>query len=140
MDRLVGSKSPWWAALDETIEQELKTAKCLMVIWSANSVGNRWVRTEADEGLKRHILVPVAIDDAEIPLAFRLIQIVDLSNWAGGSEVARTQELNAAVNRVLQSAPTADITGQRTKPGPVLCDQSDSLASIIRDHALQASM
>jgi hypothetical protein len=37
-----------------------------------------------------------------------------------------------------QVARDTDITGQSTKRGPVLCDRSESLAAIIRDHALQA--
>lgn len=52
--------SVWWdrqipagQTFDEVIEQQLRDTKCVVVIWSRNSVGSNWVKTEADEGLKR---------------------------------------------------------------------------------------
>jgi adenylate cyclase len=41
---------------DEVIEREVDAASCVVAIWSVRSVGSRWVRTEAGEGLERGIL------------------------------------------------------------------------------------
>lgn len=80
--------SVWWdrqieagKSFDRTIEQELAAASCVVVVWSTRSVESDWVREEADEGLRRGILVPVQIDPCQIPLGFRRIQASQLLNW-----------------------------------------------------------
>jgi hypothetical protein len=60
------------------LKEELATAKCVMVLWSKSSAGSDWVRDEAGEGRDRGILVPVRIDDNELPLGFRQIHATSL--------------------------------------------------------------
>jgi len=55
-----------------------------MVVWSTRSVESDWVREEADEGLKREVLVPVQIDDCSIPLGFRRRHAAQLIGWPKG--------------------------------------------------------
>lgn len=71
----------WWdrelvagPSYDEKIEEALDTARCVIVVWSQDSIKSRWVRTEANEGLEREVLVPLLIDDVRPPLAFRISQ------------------------------------------------------------------
>ena len=78
--------SVWWDTrlkggdlFDERIEEELDAARCVVVLWSKDSVKSRWVRTEANEGMNRKILIPVLVEPVRQPLAFRLIQAIDLS-------------------------------------------------------------
>ncbi|HXQ10815.1 MAG TPA: AAA family ATPase [Caulobacteraceae bacterium] len=78
--------SVWWdrkidagTTFDREIETAIDEAKCIVVVWSENSVASDWVRSEAHEGLTRGILAPVAIDAVRPPLAFRLTQTVDLT-------------------------------------------------------------
>jgi hypothetical protein len=52
-------------------------------LWSRTSVSSKWVKTEASEGDRRGILIPVLIDDVKIPLAFRRIHAADLKDWGG---------------------------------------------------------
>ncbi len=85
--------SVWWdrkidagTTFDREIEVNLDEAKCVVVVWSQDSVESDWVRTEAHEGLTRGILVPVAIDKVRPPLAFRLTQTVDLTDARAGVE------------------------------------------------------
>ena len=73
--------SVWWdrhidtgTAFDRDIEAALDAAKCVVVVWSQDSVQSDWVRAEANEGLSRGILVPVLIDDTRPPLIFRSLQ------------------------------------------------------------------
>ena len=79
--------SVWWdprigigSSFDREIERELDEAKCVVVVWSESAVESEWVRAESQEGLDRGILVPVRIDDAKPPLAFRRAQTADLSD------------------------------------------------------------
>ena len=63
---------------DDVIQETLDEAQCVVAVWTRHSVESRWVKIEAMEGLEREILVPVVLDDAEIPIAFRRTQAADL--------------------------------------------------------------
>ena len=56
------------------IEAALECVSCVLVVWSRNSIGSKWVKAEAVEGEKRGILVPVLIDRSEPPFGFRGLQ------------------------------------------------------------------
>ena len=82
--------SVWWdrsippgKTFATVIEDALDAAKCVIVLWSKTSVSSKWVNIEASEGDRGGILIPVLIDDAKIPLAFRRIQAADLRDWEG---------------------------------------------------------
>jgi hypothetical protein len=57
----------------------LDSAKCVIVVWSRNSVDSPWVQEEADDARQRGILVPVLLDSISPPLGFRSIQAADLT-------------------------------------------------------------
>ena len=80
--------SVWWdrtilpgRTYDIVIEEALEAARCVIVVWSNTSVTSDWVKTEAAEGARRRILVPVALDEVRIPLEFRRIQAAQLMDW-----------------------------------------------------------
>ncbi len=82
--------SVWWApkippgkTWDEVIKEALNSAKCVIVLWSHKSVSSDWVKEEAEYGKKRRILIPVLIDDVEIPFGFGRIQAAKLIDWDG---------------------------------------------------------
>jgi hypothetical protein len=92
--------SVWWdreippgKSFDEVIESALNSARCVVVLWSRESVSSRWVKTEAAEGAARGILVPVFIDKVQPPLEFRRIEAADLSDWHGDSPHAEFDQL-----------------------------------------------
>jgi len=83
--------SVWWdrvipagTTFDEVIEEAIYRSRCVVVVWSRHSVGLRWVRTEADEGAERGVLIPVLIESVKIPFAFKRIQVRDLCHWDDG--------------------------------------------------------
>jgi sulfatase modifying factor 1 len=86
-----------WA---DYIERHLNKAKCLVVVWSENSVRSDWVLAEAEEGRKKNMLVPLKIDQVDPPLVFRSIQAADMTAWnndAGYSEFNRLVDAIAAL-------------------------------------------
>lgn len=105
-DTRIGAGERW----DDTIERELLAAKCVVVVWSPDSISSQWVRTEASEAMERGKLVPVTIEGAFSPLAFKLIQVTDFSNWNGGRDEAPARALLSAVQR---------FTGPPAAPAPV---------------------
>lgn len=84
--------SVWWdpkltpgAEFDEEIREALIGATCVVVVWSANSISSRWVRGEARVALERGVLIPVQIDDVDLPIDLMAIQTANLSDWTAGS-------------------------------------------------------
>ncbi len=106
--------SVWWdrkipigKSFDDVIEQAIAEARCVIVLWSKNSIASDWVRNEAQEGLRRRILVPVMIDDVgveNLPLSSRRLQSANLANWVPGADHADLQRLFHSVHSIL-SAP-----------------------------------
>src|SRR4029450_1571934 len=110
--------SVWWdreippgKSFDETIENALNSARCIIVLWSRDSVSSRWVKTEAAEGAERGILVPSLIDKVQIPLEFKRIEAADLSDWQGDSPHSEFDQLLKTVASMLGAgAPTQTLT------------------------------
>jgi hypothetical protein len=82
--------SVWWDVVippgktfDEVIKEELDCTKCIIVLWSRKSILSNWVKEESSEGVKRNILIPILIDDVEIPIGFKRIQAAQLIDWSG---------------------------------------------------------
>ncbi len=80
--------SVWWdrkilpgKSFSQVIKEALDNAKCVVVLWSSKSAESDWVQNEAAEGFQRKILVPVLIEDVQIPFEFRRIQAADLIDW-----------------------------------------------------------
>ena len=68
---------------DEVIEAALGAAKCVVVLWSRDSVTSDWVKVEAAEAAKQRILIPAMIAEVTIPLEFRRLQAASLLDWPG---------------------------------------------------------
>ena len=100
--------SVWWDRtipagkdFDTVIEEQLSKAKCIVVLWSTNSVTSRWVKAEAGEGADRDILIPVLIENVQVPLAFRQIQAADLVSWTPNVKSDLFDRLIADISAVL---------------------------------------
>ena len=100
--------SVWWdrtispgKMFDEVIQQAIDEARCVLVIWSRASVKSRWVKTEADEGDRRGILVPAQLDHCQLPLEFRRIQTAQLMDWRGGEGNQELKRLLGAISEIL---------------------------------------
>ena len=121
--------SVWWdreiqagKTFAGVIESEIDRARCVIVLWSRASVDSRWVRDEANEGLKRDALVPVFIDPVDPPLGFRSIHAADLTGWQGDAQSPGFRQLVRDLAGVLGAPPAGDLPppggGERAKPRP----------------------
>jgi hypothetical protein len=104
----------WWdlhvrggAQFSKVIEEALKAADAVVVLWSKNSVESAWVRDEAAAGRDTGRLVPVTIDGTEGPLGFRQFQTIDLSRWHGRGTPAQLRALLADVESLAAGRPHA---------------------------------
>jgi adenylate cyclase len=95
----------WWdqqiqggSRFSRAIDQALKDAEAVVVLWSDTSVESAWVQDEAAEGRDSGRLVPVLLDRCKAPLGFRQFQSVDMSRWRGGEGAELTALLEAIAN------------------------------------------
>jgi len=103
--------SVWWDRLipfgkpfDEVIQENLHAARCVIVLWTHDSVASKWVRSEAAAAEERHTLVPVILDeDVQLPLAFKLLQCANLHDWEPGSDSAEYDKLLAQVRTLVEA-------------------------------------
>jgi hypothetical protein len=135
--------SVWWDRMllagdrfDKTIQQALHAAKCVIVLWSKTSISSDWVKDEAFEGAKRGILVPVLIDDVEIPFGLRQIHAARLTNWEASSLPPEFREVLNSVAQVLSrvralettldpAGPTSAVPGREQTGTPVRSSASE---------------
>ena len=110
--------SVWWdrridmgASFHREIERELDAAKCVVVVWSEESVDSDWVHNEAQDGHDRGILVPAQVDDVKLPLAFRGAQTANLVGWpkSSGDLDAFLASVGSCVGTAT-AAPSRDVT------------------------------
>ena len=81
-DRRIIAGTSW----DEVVERELEACRCVVVLWSAASIGSRWVKTEARAALERSTLVPANLDRSVPPLEFRFLESAQLHTWQGATD------------------------------------------------------
>jgi adenylate cyclase len=67
----------------EVIEERLRAARAVVVLWSAEAVKSQWVRAEADLAREAQTLVQLSLDGAPLPMPFNRIQCADLAGWTG---------------------------------------------------------
>jgi serine/threonine-protein kinase len=113
--------SVWWdaeigggAAWRQSIEAELDSARCVIVIWSKRSTGpaGAFVHDEASRAMERHVYLPVKIDNVRPPLGFGERQALPLSRWQGNRADPRYQAvLHAALAIMEGKAPPAPALG-----------------------------
>lgn len=137
--------SVWWdlhvrggAQFGKVIEEALKAAGAVVVLWSKHSIESAWVRDEAAAGRDTGRLVPVTIDGTQPPLGFRQFQTIDLSKWKGRGKPAQLQTLlddvAATVGSKVEFAragPVAPETERRRMRAPKLLQSALVLVGLV---------
>ena len=80
----------WWdkdlmASQDyaAVIEDALNSTQCVLTVWSKNSVKSKWVRAESARGFNQDMLIPILIEDTNIPIPYDSVHTADLRTWDG---------------------------------------------------------
>ena len=97
---------PAHRAYAEVIEERIKGAAAVVVLWSVDAAKSQWVRAEADTARTALTLVQASLDGTIPPLPFNQIQCADLNGWDGNGDLAGWRKLLASV------AELAGPTGQ----------------------------
>ena len=121
----------WWdrhiqsgSRFSNEIEQALKDAEAVVVLWSKASVASAWVQDEAAEGRDTGRLAPVSIDGTRPPLGFRQFHTVELANWNGDGPPEQLADLLEGIAKTAGTAASANNSpsaeSQKT-PGASVC-------------------
>jgi adenylate cyclase len=81
----------------EVIEERLKAANAVVVLWSAEAAKSQWVRAEADTARAAGTLVQATTDGSVPPIPFNQIQCADIRGWDGDPERPGWRKLLASV-------------------------------------------
>jgi hypothetical protein len=103
---------------EEEIAEELKSARCVVVLWSKVSIQSDWVKDEATEAAGRRVLIPVLLDDVVPPLGLRRIQTVNLIDWSGDPSDIDFGYLLRSIESILgnDAKPQSGSTPEQEKP------------------------
>ncbi|RYY17262.1 MAG: toll/interleukin-1 receptor domain-containing protein, partial [Chitinophagaceae bacterium] len=78
----------WWdrqipiaESFEDVLMAELARSKCVVVVWSKNSVKSPWVKREVELALSSKKLVPVLLRPVNIPDAFKHIETAFPDSW-----------------------------------------------------------
>lgn len=108
-DVWLDNQLPAHRAYADVIEEQLRAARAVVVIWSATAVKSQWVRAEANVARRAGTLVQLRVDDAALPLPFSQIECADLSRWSGEPDAPGWRKVLGSV---------AELTGEQPPPLP----------------------
>jgi TIR domain len=87
------------------IEEILRQAQCVVVLWTHDSIASDFVQDEARIALKQEKLVQVLLDDSEPPVGFGRIHAAELRGWGGDADHPGIQQLEAGIRACHQAPP-----------------------------------
>ena len=102
----------------EEIDRQLTAATCVVVLWSANSVEDNFVLDEADEALKRGVLIQAVIEAVKPPKGFRQHHWATLVDWNGEPQAEQLDTVRAGVLRLCPAIHQQGSTTNEEAPKP----------------------
>jgi len=91
----------------EVIDERLRSADAVVVLWSAEAAKSQWVRAEADAARQMGTLIQASLDGTIPPLPFNQIQCADLSAWEGERDRSGWQKVEQSL-AALAGSPVND--------------------------------
>ena len=98
----------WWdrqipigQQYDTVIERELQKAACVLVVWTQRSIASEWVKNEASEASGKKKLVPLMLEDVQLPLAFKRTETALLLDWDGEPNHPEMELLFQSINNIM---------------------------------------
>jgi len=97
----------------DVIEERLRSAKAVVVVWSAEAARSQWVRAEADIAREAGTLVQITVDGTLPPLPFNQIQCADLKGWTGDTSVAGWRKVESSVALLVGTNTTSAASSEQ---------------------------
>jgi TolB-like protein len=123
----------------DVIEERLRAARAVIVLWSTEAAHSQWVRAEANVAREAGRLVQARLDGCTLPLPFNEIQCADCTAWDGDpahfgwlkvvqsiESLVATETTDAAPAPAPVAAPVRPIA-----PGPVAAQAPERLLAVL---------
>ena len=94
---------PAYRDYSEVIEERLKAADVVLVLWSQAAHQSQWVRAEADFARQEHKLVQAMLDSSLPPMPFNRIQCANLAGWSGSARDPQWLKVLEGVDQIVAS-------------------------------------
>ncbi len=105
---------PAHRAYADVIEEQLRDATAVVVIWSADAAKSEWVRSEAEMARAARKLVQLTVDRSRLPMPFDQIQCADLSDWQGEPDARAWRQVISSIAELSAGAPRPATAGRAT--------------------------
>jgi hypothetical protein len=103
----------------KVITDRLAAAQAVVTFWTSASAASDAVREEASLAQRARKLVPVRLDDAELPFGFAETQYVDLRHWDGTAAHPQMQKLLTALRDKLWPPTAAEMVARLAAASPI---------------------
>jgi TolB-like protein len=130
-------------AYADVIQERLRSAKAVVVVWTTDAAKSQWVRAEADLARERGVLVQLTLDGSIPPLPFNQIQCADLQGWRGEDAHPAWIKITGSIADLLGAEPAPAAAVQpptRPTANPVVGVRPFSMVSGADDHGLGAGL
>ena len=97
---------PAHRAYSDVIEERLRSADAVVVLWSAEAAKSQWVRAEADAAREAGTLVQVTLDGTLPPMPFNQIQCANLAAWRGNRSATDWQKIESSIEALTGATAT----------------------------------
>ena len=113
---------PAHRSYSDVIEERIKSARAMLVLWSNEAVRSQWVRAEADAARELGTLVQVSLDGVLPPMPFNQIQCADLFGWTGDTSWPGWQKVVSSIGSLAgETAPADDRSAPTDGRRVVVC-------------------
>jgi adenylate cyclase len=85
----------------DVIEERLRDARAVVVVWSSDAAKSQWVRAEADFARNAGTLVQLSVDGVIPPMPFNQLHCAQLSGWDGDRDAASWRSIFASIAELL---------------------------------------
>jgi len=105
---------PAHRSYSDVIEERLRSAKAVVVVWSAEAARSQWVRAEADIAREAGTLVQITADGTLPPLPFNQIQCADLTGWTGDTTNAGWRKVQGSVALLVGTSTPSGLSPEQS--------------------------
>ncbi|HEY2179036.1 MAG TPA: TIR domain-containing protein [Caulobacteraceae bacterium] len=112
---------PAHRAYADVIQERLKAAKAVLVVWSAEAAKSEWVRSEAERARAERKLVQLNLDSSELPMPFDQIQCADLTGWSNSPDHPGWRKVVASIAALTGGQPPAAAPTAKARSKLAIC-------------------
>jgi len=101
----------WWdedlqcgQAWAEKLDEAVRDAACIVVLWSELAVASQWIRHEASQAIAREVYAPCRIELVQLDSPYDRMQATDLIGWEGDREHGGFRNLMARVDTLVPAS------------------------------------